>query len=191
MLKCDVRKFFASIDHETLKSILARHIADPDILELLHLVIESFDSGMPGVGLPLGNLTSQLLVNVYMHEFDMFVKQELKVKYYIRYADDFVILSDNREYLENILSRLTHFLRSKLCLMLHEHKTFIQTYDSGVDFLGWVHFVRHRQIRTSTKRKVVRTLEGYPKKETILSYRGLLQHGDTHILQINLGLIRR
>jgi len=91
VLKCDIRKFFASIDQEVLMKILERHIEDVDILWLIGQVVKSFHTTKIDVGLPLGNLTSQLLVNIYMHEFDMFVKQELRVKYYIRYADDFVV----------------------------------------------------------------------------------------------------
>jgi len=183
VLKCDIKKFFASVDHQILTKILERHIADPDILWLINQVVSSFHTTALGVGLPLGNLTSQLLVNAYMHELDMYIKQELKVKYYLRYADDFAILSDNRKYLEDVLPRLHIFLNEKLHLELHEHKVYIKTYDSGVDFLGWVHFPYHRQLRTTTKRKVMRMMKGYPKRETISSYRGLLGHGNTHRLQ--------
>ena len=95
VLKCDVKKFFASIDHATLLGILIRYIPDRDIVWLLERIINSFETKQ-GVGLPLGNLTSQLLVNVYMNEFDQFMKHKLKVKYYIRYADDFVILSRDK-----------------------------------------------------------------------------------------------
>jgi len=84
VLKCDIKKFFASIDHETLIRILKRHIEDSDIIWLINKVVLSFYSTHPGVGLPLGNLTSQLFVNIYMHEFDTYLKQELRVKYYIR-----------------------------------------------------------------------------------------------------------
>ena len=112
VLKCDIRKFFASIDHEILKNILSKGIFDSDILWLLARVIDSFYT-QPNTlnsaiaenlvkGLPLGNLTSQLLVNIYMNEFDQFMKRELKMKYYIRYEDDFVILIDNKNYLENV-----------------------------------------------------------------------------------------
>ena len=105
VLKCDIRKFFASIDHEVLKDILKKHISDQNILWLLGQVIDSFESEKTkqsnfsnlGVGLPLGNLTSQLLVNIYMNEFDHFMKRELKVKYYIRYADDFVIFLNDKK----------------------------------------------------------------------------------------------
>lgn len=189
VLKCDIRKFFASIDHDVLRNILKRHITDEDILELINRVLVSFNSDEDGVGLPLGNLTSQLLVNVYIHEFDMFVKQELRVKHYIRYADDFVILSEHKAYLETLLPKFQIFLCEKLHLALHEHKTYIKTYDSGVDFLGWVHFPQHRQIRTSTKRKLIKKLQGYPKPATLSSYRGLLGHGNTHKLQKKLDLV--
>lgn len=94
ILKCDIRKFFASIDHKVLKNILGRYILDKDILWLLWRVIDSFcTADRMAVGLPLGNLTSQLLVNIYMNEFDQFMKRDLKALYYIRYADDFIILS--------------------------------------------------------------------------------------------------
>ncbi len=189
VLKCDIKKFFASIDQETLVEILERHIADQDIRWLISQVVSSFYTTQPGIGLPLGNLTSQLLVNVYMHEFDMYLKQELRVKYYIRYADDFAILSNNQDYLKEILLKIDSFLKERLHLTLHEHKVYIKTYDSGVDFLGWVHFPHHRQIRTTTKRKVIRNMEGYPKRETVSSYRGLLEHGNTHALQRRLKLI--
>jgi len=87
VLKGDVKKFFASIDHGVLIKILKRHIEDQNLLWLINQVVSSFYADQSRVGLPLGNLTSQLLVNIYMHEFDMFVKQELKAKYYIRSAD--------------------------------------------------------------------------------------------------------
>lgn len=188
VLKCDIKKFFASIDHETLTKFLKRHIKDLDIIWFINKVISSFYSARPGVGLPLGNLTSQILVNVYMHEFDMFVKQELRVKYYIRYADDFVILSDNKGYLNNLLPKISEFLQTQLKLNLHENKVYIKTYASGVDFLGWAHFPYHRQLRTATKRKITRKLKGYPKRETVISYLGLLGHGNTYKFKKRIGL---
>ena len=133
-------------------------------------------------GLPLGNLTSQLLVNVYMNEFDQFVKHKLKVKYYIRYADGFVILHQDKNYLKLLLQYTVVFLKDKLKLDLHPDKVFIKTFTSGVDFLGWVHFLHHRQIRTSTKRRIIKNLKGYPKPETVASYRGLLKHGNAYKL---------
>ncbi|PIT92364.1 MAG: hypothetical protein COU08_02570 [Candidatus Harrisonbacteria bacterium CG10_big_fil_rev_8_21_14_0_10_42_17] len=105
VLKCDIRKFFENIDHETLISTLEKYRIDEDALWLLKNIIGSFSSKRIGIGLPLGNLTSQLLVNVYMSEFDHHVKHMLKAQYYIRYADDFCVLSDNRERLKKIYSR--------------------------------------------------------------------------------------
>lgn len=90
ILKGDIRQFFASIDHAILKNILTRYIDDQDILWLLGQVIDSFHTeGKPGIGLPLGNVTSQILVNVYLNEFDQFVKRVIKARYYVRFADDF------------------------------------------------------------------------------------------------------
>jgi hypothetical protein len=123
-----------------------------------------------------------------MHEFDMYMKQELRVKYYIRYADDFIILADNKKYLNNLLLKISKFLGEELKLTLHEHKVYIKTYASGLDFLGWVHFFYHRQLRTTTKRKIIRKLRGYPKRETIISYRGLLSHGNTYKFKKRIGL---
>ncbi len=111
VLKCDIRKFFASIDHAVLKAILATHIQEPDVLWLFGQVIDSFHTaGKPGVGLPLGNLTSQLLVNVYMNRFDQFIKRKLNARRYIRYADDFVILNEDRACLEAMLPDISDFL---------------------------------------------------------------------------------
>ncbi len=111
VLKCDIRKFFANIDHVILKDLLARHIEDRDLLQLLGHIIDSFSTqGRADVGLPLGNLTSQIFVNVYMNEFDHFMKRTLKVTHYIRYADDFAILHDDRDYLANLIPQIAEFL---------------------------------------------------------------------------------
>ena len=126
VLKCDIRKFFANIDHSILKGILAKDIGDEKILNLLGGVIDSFSTvGKPSVGLPLGNLTSQLLVNIYMNEFDQFVKHKIKQKFYIRYADDFVFLHEDKRYLENLIPQISEFLGAELKLSLHPNKVFI------------------------------------------------------------------
>jgi len=201
VLKCDIRKFFANINHTTLLLILERYIQDKDIIMLLKNVIDSFHTnpiypigktyGVDSIyamadmkkGLPLGNLTSQLLINIYMNEFNQFIKRELKVKYYIRYADDFVILQNDKIYLEGILLKILGFLEKKLKLQLHPDKIFIKTLASGVDFLGWVHFPHHRVLRTTTKRRMLKSVKDNPKIETVQSYLGLLRHGDTYKLE--------
>lgn len=182
VLKCDIRKFFASIDHQVLLEILNKQIDDKKIVALLEKVIESFQSTGPGKGLPLGNLTSQLLVNVYMNEFDQFAKHKLKAHFYIRYADDFVFLSENKKALESLIPTIKDFLQVRLKLLLHPTKVSISTVASGVDFLGWVHFPTHRTLCTSTKRRMIKNIRGEEKEASRQSYRGMLIHGNAYKL---------
>jgi RNA-directed DNA polymerase len=183
VLKCDIRKFFASIDHAVLMRVLRTRISGHDIADLLDRVITSFNASTPGVGLPLGNLTSQLLVNIYMNEFDQYMKHTLKTKYYIRYSDDFVILSKSKSWLESILPYMVGFLGERLRLEMHPDKVFIKPFASGVDFLGWVHFPDHRVLRTSTKKKMIRRCRlGSADNGVAASYAGMLSHGNAHRL---------
>jgi retron-type reverse transcriptase len=180
VLKCDIKKFFASIDHTILLVILERHIPDQDVLGLLAEIIESFHTTRKGEGLPLGNLTSQLFANIYLNELDQYMKHTMKARFYIRYADDFVILSHNKEYLKYVLPCIDEFLKNNIRLALHPNKIFISTIASGVDFLGWVHFPDHRVLRTTTKRRMLKSItlnEG--KEEKVQSYMGLLSHGNS------------
>jgi len=186
VLKCDIRKFFASIHQKVLIDVLAKHIDDEDIVWLLLRMVGSFDSGKKGIGLPLGNLTSQLLVNIYMNEFDQYVKHILKVKQYIRYVDDFVIFAPDKKYLGYVLENMKAFLDTKLCLTMHPDKVFIKTLASGVDFLGWVHFSRHRTLRTATKKKMLRNVS----KKNLESYRGMLGWGSGFVLSKELSAIK-
>jgi len=183
VLKCDIRKFFASIDHRTLLEILASYIPDKNTLWLLGQIIKSFHFGAEGKGLPLGNLTSQLFCNVYMNEFDQFVKHKLNAKYYIRYADDFAFLLDNKSWLLSLVPKISEFLSERLKLSLHPDKIFIKTVASGVDFLGWVNFSHHRVLRNVTKRRMFKGIRHRPKNETLQSYLGLISHGDTFKLK--------
>jgi len=182
VLKCDIKKFFASIDQHTLISILEQYIHDRDIINLLKEIIFSFSPN----GLPLGNLTSQLFSNVYMNEFDQFVKHKLKVKCYIRYADDFVLLSENENYLRNIVEPLSFFLQNELKLTLHPDKIFIKTLSSGVDFLGWVNFADHRVLRDKTKNRMLNRMKENQSIETLNSYLGLIKHGNTEKIKDNI-----
>lgn len=178
-LKCDIRKFFASIDHGTLLAILREHIPDQDILWLLENVIGSYHTeSRAGVGLPLGNLTSQLFANIYMHRFDEWAKHALKAKYYVRYADDFMFLSDDKEWLMGALPQIRGVLQTRLRLVLHPDKVLLKTVSSGVDFLGWVHFPDHRVLRTKTKQRMFRKLKGSPTEASLQSYLGVLGHGN-------------
>jgi len=180
VLKCDIRKFFASVDQKVLIEVLGKYITDMEIIGLIKKVTDSFESTAPGKGLPLGNLTSQLLVNVYMNEFDQFMKHELKAKHYIRYADDFLIMSRDRDWLASILPKMKTFLRERLALEVHPNKVSIKTFASGVDFLGWVHFPDHRILRTATKKRMFKNLNRVNQKpEASESYLGMLGHGNT------------
>lgn len=184
VLQCDIKKFFASIDQSILMCIIQRYIPDLDIRWLIAQIIESFHSTTHGKGLPLGNLTSQLLVNVYMNKLDQFVKNKLKAKFYIRYADDFIILSRDKKWLEEILSKISDFLWDDLRLQLHPDKILIRTIASGVDFLGWIHFPDHRVIRTSTRKRMFCNIESKrSQNETVQSYLGLLGHGNANKLR--------
>ena len=183
ILKCDIRKFFANINHEVLKNILRKHIIDDEIMWLLENVIDSFYTrDYLNIGLPLGNVTSQIFINIYMNELDQFVKRELKVKYFIRYADDFVILNTDKKYLANLIPKVSEFLEEELKLSLNPKKVSITTLSSGVDFLGWVNFPHHRVLRTTAKRRMFKKLKINQSKETMASYIGLLKHGNTYKL---------
>lgn len=197
ILKCDIKKFFASIDHSVFKNIISNYIPDQDIKWLLWQVIDSFETS-PDKGLPLGNLTSQLLVNVYMNVFDQYMKHKLKVRYYIRYADDFAIFSDDKHYLEKMLAKIDLFLREKFKLNLHPNKVSISTLASGVDFLGWVHFVDHRVLRSVSKRRIFvnirlakekldqELITEYSFNQTLQSYYGILKHCQGHKLSLEI-----
>ncbi len=199
ILKCDIRKFFANIDHDILLKILGEYIPDKNILKLLENIIESFQTNEKPhpnpllkkerwIGLPLGNLTSQLLVNIYMNNFDQFTKHQMKAKYYIRYADDFVFLSESRELLKEQLLLVEKFLAEELKLEMHPNKVFIKTLSSGVDFLGMINFFDHRVLRTATERRMIRRIKDKKQdleknlmseksfNQYLQSYLGMLKH---------------
>jgi len=198
VLKCDVRKFFASIDHSILIKILEEYIPDEKVIWILKNVIASFSSGRIDTGIPLGNLTSQLFANIYMNKLDQFVKHKLKAKFYIRYADDFVIISENKKSLERKIKPIRKFLSDELMLELHPEKIFLKTLASGVDFLGMVNFPRHRVLRTKTKRRMFKKI-GKRKAElgrgeisqdsfnqSLQSYLGILKHCEGYKIEKNI-----
>lgn len=107
------------------------------------------------------------------------MKHQLKIKYYIRYADDFVVFSQDRHYLETLIPKFDHFLNEKLKLEIHPNKLFIKTISSGLDFLGWVHFTDHRTLRTTSKKRMLARVKVNQSQATVNSYLGLLKHGNT------------
>ncbi|PIZ98289.1 MAG: RNA-dependent DNA polymerase [Candidatus Komeilibacteria bacterium CG_4_10_14_0_2_um_filter_37_10] len=179
VLKGDIKSFFASIDHELLINILKEYIPDKYIIWLLKNIINSFQT-REGKGLPLGNLTSQLFANIYLNEFDQFVKHKIKAKFYIRYVDDFTILSDNKKWLENQINLIEEFLLTELKLNIHPKKIFIRTVSSGVDFLGWINFPDHRILRKTTRLRMIRRLKDHFANDSLNSYLGLMKHGNSN-----------
>ena len=123
-----------------------------------------------------------------MNELDQFIKHKLKIKHYIRYADDFVVLSESREYLHKQIKLIDSFLKQELSLHLHPHKITIRTYASGVDFLGWVNFSDHRVIRNKTKRRMLKNLKTNKNDKSLSSSLGLLNHGNT--AKVKKGIIK-
>ena len=177
VLKCDVKKFFDNVDQGILFELIKERSRDEHDLWLGKVIIRSFLSG-----LPLGNITSQLFANVYLNELDHFIKHALKVNYYIRYADDFVILSSDKQELEGLIPMIADFLQEGLKLTLHPGKVFIKRISSGVDFLGWVQFEDHRVLRNTTKKRMMEKLN----MKNASSYVGLIKHGDSYKIKEKL-----
>jgi len=160
-LKADIKSFFASIDKEILIRIIENKIKNNDIIWLIKEIVlnnpakgaikvgdlslfnkipkdKSLFWGSERKGLPIGNLTSQLFANVYLNSLDQFVKHILKIKYYIRYVDDFIIIDASARKLENYIKRIDGFIEDNLFLHLHSGKTFIKGAGTGIDFLGYI-----------------------------------------------------
>lgn len=190
-LKCDIKKFFDSIDHKVLRRLIFKEVKDEKLADLINLIIGSF-SASPGKGLPLGNVTSQLFANIYMNEFDQFVKHGLKARHYIRYTDDFLFLSSNKNYLKSLLPDIENFFDCDLGLKLHPEKIILRKLSQGIDFLGYVVLPRHIVLRIKTKRRIFRKLsqkkqllgQGLPLGQnyyqSLQSYLGALSHCNGH-----------
>ena len=174
ILKLDVRRFFDSINQEILLDLIKTKIKDENALWLVEKVIRSFPKG-----LPLGNITSQLFANIYLNELDKFVKHKLKIKYYIRYCDDFLILSGDKPYLDDLIQEIDNFLGNSLKLSLHPDKIMIKKYNQGIDFLGYVSFPYHKILRVKTRKRIFKNI----KRKNLQSYLGVLKHCNSHKLK--------
>ena len=129
------------------------------MLWLIEIILANYKTKSKGKGMPLGNLTSQFFANVYLNELDQFVKHKLRVKYYIRYVDDFVILHKSKKVLEVCMKEINGFLRKKLDLTLHYEKSQILKLKKGIGFLGFRIFYHHKLVRKKNRRKFERKLE--------------------------------
>lgn len=151
VLKFDIKKCFASIDGHILSNILEANIADKELLALISIIIDSHHSG-----LPLGNLTSQLFINIYLHELDWYFKHSIRQRSYFRYADDVMVLAADKAALELAALKAEDFLVNKL--LLTSHKLYIYSSYSGVDILGRVYFASYSRLRSSTHKRALRRL---------------------------------
>lgn len=181
-LKCDVRKFFDSVSQDILLELIKKRISDKDALWLIGEIIKSFEKG-----LPLGNVTSQLFANIYLEELDQFMKHGLKEKYYLRYCDDFLILSESKRHLEKLIFPIGEFLKSWLGLNLHPKKIIIRKFRQGIDFLGYVILPRHRILRTKTKKRILGKIK---EKKFLLRENFISEESFNHTLQSYCGILK-
>lgn len=166
VLKIDIRKYFDSIDHEILLRLLSAALPykvsilkdGGRLFDLLKNNINSY-STLPSKGIPLGNLTSQLFANVYLNPFDQYIKRKLGVPYYIRYADDFIVLSESREFLLELLPKISSFLENELRLTIHPNKISIRRWSKGIDVLGFISYPSKTIMRPSTERRMFKWLD--------------------------------
>lgn len=206
ILQCDVRKYFPSMDHEILKSLVRRKIKCPDTLRLADLIIDGSNEQEPVQhlfpgdtlltalerrhGMPIGNLTSQLFANVYLNPFDHFVKERLGAGRYVRFVDDFAIFSDDRGELREMLGRVREYLAG-LRLVLNTSKTRLERTASGADFLGFRVLPDRIRVRRSNLRRARRRLKEMVEDyragrlgisevtDRVRSWVAHLEHGDT------------
>ncbi|MBR5817507.1 MAG: group II intron reverse transcriptase domain-containing protein [Clostridia bacterium] len=216
-LKLDISKYFYRVDHAVLLEILSRRIKDERLMRLLATIINSEDQafGLPAgvapddcpeeewlydVGMPIGNLTSQLFANIYLNELDQHCKHDLHLHYYIRYMDDVIILHNDKRVLHQIKDDIETLLLERLHLNLNS-KTAIRPVSLGVDFVGYHIWATHRKLKKSTARRIIRTVKrlsadlgaGVIDNEYFMrraaSYKGILQHCDSYGLRRRLNEI--
>lgn len=207
-LKLDISKYFYRIDHAILMKILREKIADKDLLEVLEGIVNcedthfglplgadigdvAFDEMLADVGLPIGNLTSQMFANLYMDRLDQFCKHKLHLRYYIRYMDDVIILHPDKKHLEWVKNQIAEFLDKELHLQLNK-KTCIRPTSAGAEFVGFRIWSTHVKLRRKTARKMVKRvryvfiayrmgeIDREAMERTVASYRGILQHFNSH-----------
>ena len=187
-LQADVSKFFPSVDHDAMKSIIRKTIRCEKTLTLLDAIIDSVETER---GMPIGNLTSQIFANVYLNELDHFVKEKLQARFFIRYMDDFLILHHEKSQLHFWKMEISSFMKRVLNLDLNP-KTAIYPVNQGVDFLGYRTWATHKLLRKrnilNMKRKLRRLAGLYQKNLTnlesitpvIASWRGHAKHANSH-----------
>lgn len=192
-MQCDISKFYPSIDHDILFTIIKKKIKCEDTLDLFHNIINSID-GYKNV--PIGNYTSQWFGNLYMNELDQYLKHEHKVKYYIRYCDDFILFHNSKKILSQLAAIIKDFVENKLKLRLKKCSIF--PISQGLDFLGYRHFRNYILLRKSTTKRVIKRLRNMPHdlkdgkisqdqfRSSLASTQGWLKWANTYNLQLHL-----
>ena len=198
VLKCDITKYFDTVDHEILLTCIAKRASDKRFLALIRSLVENHASLQRGKGVPLGNWTSQFFANIYLNELDQYVKHELKVKQYIRYVDDFVIVHHNKKTLERYRDSIDNFLRNNVALTLHPSKCRIIDTRRGAPFLGFRVFPHHRLLvqrnirkartRLQEKAKLVKNgfKEIFSLQASFAGWNGYAKHANTYRLRKTL-----
>lgn len=184
-LKIDISKYYPSIDHDILKSIIRKKIKDNDLLSLLDEIIDSAD------GLPIGNYLSQYLANVYLNYLDHYVKEELRIKYYYRYVDDIVILSRSKEELWDTLRRIRSYIEHNLKLKIKGNYQIYPVSSRGIDFVGYKFFHTHTLLRKSIKKRWIKKIlsRSGNRKNSFWSYYGWAVHcNSTNLLKKITGM---
>lgn len=169
-LKLDITKFYPSVDHDVLKSLLRKKFKDVRLLILLDEIIDSCP------GLPIGNYLSQFLANFYLTGFDHWIKEQKKVEYYFRYADDIVIFAPEKPYLHKLLSEIREYFEVKLKLKIKPNYQVFSVDIRGVDVLGYKFYHTYIRLRKSIKQNFARKLKRNPSRQSIASYSGWLTH---------------
>lgn len=172
-LKLDVTKFYPSIDHDILKSLLRRKFKDGNLLWLLDEIIDS------APGLPIGNYLSQYLANFYLTYFDHWLKEEKGVRYYFRYADDLVLLAPEKSHLHALLSEISSYFDKKLKLSIKGNYQVFPVEKRGIDFVGYRFYHTHTLMRKTIKKNFARMLANHPNPASIASYMGWAKHCDS------------
>ena len=190
LVKLDIKKFFPSIDRDILKATYVRHINCSKTLNLIYKII---DSSPTDKGLPLGCVTSQLSANVYMNKFDQFVKHELKVKHYLRYADDMFMIVGTKKEAQALLNRSKAFIESELNLSFAQGKCYIKNCKQGVDGLGYRIFSTHILFKSRTKKKIIKILQNEDleladKVKSISSFNSYLNLSNSHNFKEKQGI---
>ena len=177
-LKANIRHYFHEVNHDTLINLIKRKIKDEKVIWLIKKIIKNTSTGgIANIGMPLGNLTSQFFANIYLNELDYFVKYQLKVKYYIRYVDDFVILHFSKEQLEEWKDKINYFLNNNLRLQLHPEKSKIIPLSRGIEFVGFRNFYYFKLLRRRNIKNMESKIQQYkddkiPKAKIFEIYQG-------------------